>query len=438
MADIAPAPAPVPVSPAPAAHEVVVDQNPINSSAPMGAQAPPRPAGEITSHGRPESRREAIARAFAKSREGVELPPAKARIGHNQPPEPIEKAKPTASPKAEKSESKAASNSANEAPFNLRQRPVERGEHGHFAPSGRQDAQSAGQRQSAPPQQRQANPLPAADPYREPLRRMSQAAKAEWPAAPASVREDVHRMSREFVNFHQRAKATHAAFAPIKPYYDLARSHGTTLEHALSNYVGMENKLRSDPIGGLDVLVRNMNLRTANGQQITLQDIAHYVLSRTPEQHALTQTGNVTSAHNAQISQLTQQVTQLTAALQHMHNQQQYRQRYNQTKRGVDRFAETHPRIDEPGFGDVVVQELRAGHNLEQAYQRAQLLRPSGGTAQTRPTGAAAQTRTVDRSISGAPSAAPSSGKAQRRAGSKPASRRDIIADAIRKTNGSL
>jgi TolA-binding protein len=160
-------------------------------------------------------------------------------------------------------------------------------------------------------------------------------------------------------------------------------------------------------------------------------------LSRTPEQHALTQTGNVTSAHNAQIAQLTQQVTQLTAALQHMHNQQQQRQRYNQTKRGVDRFAETHPRIDEAGFSDVVVQELSAGYGLKQAYQRAQLLRPNGVAAQTRPNGAA-QTRTVDRSISGAPSAAPSNGKAPRRAGAQPTNRRDVIAAAIRKANGSL
>ena len=434
MPDI-PAAAPVPAAAPPAAHEVVVDQNPVNTPAPVGSQAPPRPPGEATSHGRPESRREAIQRAFAKSREGVELPAAKARIGHNQPPEPIEQAKPKVAAKAEKPQPKTT----NEAPLNLRQRPVERGEHGHFVPKERPEAPSPARQPS--PGAPVANTLPAADPYREPLRRMSPAAKAEWHAAPASVREDVHRMHREFGNFYQRAKATHEAFQPIKPYYDLARSHGTTLDRALGNYVGMENKLRSDPIGGLDVLVRNMNLRTADGQQITLPDIAHYVLSRTPEQHALTQTGNVTSAHNAQIAQLTQQVTQLTAALQHMHNQQQQRQRYNQTKRGVDRFAETHPRIDEAGFSDVVVQELRAGHGLEQAYQRAQLLqpnvRPNGVTAQTRPNGAA-QTRTVDRSISGAPSAAPSNGKAPRRAGAPPSNRRDVIAAAIRKANGSL
>ena len=137
MPDI-PAAAPVPAAAPPAAHEVVVDQNPVNTPAPVGSQAPPRPPGEATAHGRPESRREAIQRAFAKSREGVELPPAKARIGHNQPPEPIEQAKPKVAAKAEKPQPKTT----NEAPLNLRQRPVERGEHGHFVPKERPEAPS--------------------------------------------------------------------------------------------------------------------------------------------------------------------------------------------------------------------------------------------------------------------------------------------------------
>ena len=54
----------------------------------------------------------------------------------------------------------------------------------------------------------------------------------------------------------------------------MARSQGTSLPAALNNYIGIEHKLRSDPIGGLDVIVNNLNLRTSDGRRITLADVA--------------------------------------------------------------------------------------------------------------------------------------------------------------------
>jgi hypothetical protein len=201
----------------------------------------------------------------------------------------------------------------------------------------------------------------------------------------------------------------------------------------------METKLRNDPLGGLDTLVHNMNLRTADGYQLTFRDIAQYVASQSPAEHAQVRTANVQGAHDARIGQLTTQVSKLAAALQQMHSQQQYSQRYGQTRQGVDRFADTHPRLDE--LSDVIVQELRAGHTLENAYARANLLRPPTA-AQTRNGNgngaAAAQTRApVDRSISGAPAGAAPNGRADRRT-SKPGNRRDIIANAVRRAGGSL
>jgi hypothetical protein len=400
---------------------VVIDQNPANPPAPVGSQAPPSPQA------RAESRREAIQKSFTKSREGKAFPEAQAKPGHNRPPEPLAATAAPASPK-EKTPPPAGGIDLRRPPSANTALPPARGEHGHFAPRADRAQQPAAQQ--AP----QGQQLPASDPYREPLARMSQAAKANWHAAPAHVRAEVHRMHREFSNFHQQARQLHEAFKPLQPYYDLARSQGTSLDRALNNYVSMENKLRADPIGGLDVLVRNMNLRTPDGQQITLADIAQYVLSRTPEQHAQMQTQNLTSAHNSHINQLTQQISQLAGVVQHMQARQQYRNQYRQMKRGVDRFAATHPRIDEPGFGDIVVQELKAGHQLDHAYARANLLRPPGRT------NPAAQTRAPDRSISGSPAGAPATfdGRTPRRAGQPPPSRRDIIAHAVRRASGSL
>ena len=76
-----PAPAPAPAS------EVPVNPNPVTAPAPIGSQAPQKPAGETTEP-RPQSRREAIQRAFERAEASRPKPePAKARMGHNQPPE---------------------------------------------------------------------------------------------------------------------------------------------------------------------------------------------------------------------------------------------------------------------------------------------------------------------------------------------------------------
>ena len=119
--------------------------------------------------------------------------------------------------------------------------------------------------QSAPAQQAPAHrQLPETAPYRDPPPRMAEHAKADWAAAPERVRGEVHRMHQEFAN------AYHAL--PRRPRDDEHASasstrwrqqHGTTLDRALNNYVSMEQKLRTDLVGGLDIIVNNLNLQDA-------------------------------------------------------------------------------------------------------------------------------------------------------------------------------
>jgi hypothetical protein len=109
-----------------------------------------------------------------------------------------------------------------------------------------------------------------------------------------------------------------------------------------------------------------------------------------------------------------------------MHTQQQF----TYTRSAVDQFAETHPRFDE--LGTLIEAELKFGFDLETAYRRAELLRPTPA-AQTR--APPAQTRTADKSISGSPDVAPSNGASRSQ---KPVGRREAIGNAIRRVNGGL
>jgi hypothetical protein len=112
--------------------------------------------------------------------------------------------------------------------------------------------------------------------------------------------------------------------------------------------------------------------------------------------------------------------------LAQMHTQQQF----VYTRSQVDQFADSHPRFDE--LGDLIEQELKFGFDLETAYRRAELFRPTTHAAQTRTP--SAQTRPADKSISGSPDVSPSNGASRSK---KPVGRREAIQNAMR-ANGVL
>jgi hypothetical protein len=407
--------------PAGGASEVAINPEPVASPTPVGQQAPSKPVGPDFkgSEHRAESRREAIQKAYERASNPPPKPErhaekpapvADAKPGHNNPPEPTEK-------------------------LDLKKRPAEqpRGDRGQFAPrqqNPQPDQQRVPQGQRAPHKQ-----LPEGTPYRAPPPRMADHAKAEWHAAPESVRGEVYRMAQEFDAAHRYYRGDHETMNSIRQFHDMATQHGTTLQKALTNYVSMEQRLRQDPVGGLDVIVNNLNLRSPNGQKLTFRDIAYHVLSQSPEQLRTMQTANAQGAQSHQIGALHQQIAGLQQHLHQMHTAQQF----TYTRSAVDQYAATHPRFDE--LGDIIEDELKRGFDLDTAYRRAELLRPGTHAAQTRSTTHAAQTRTpsaqtrpADKSIHGAPDS-PSNGTSR---SEKPVGRREAIQSAIRRVNGGL
>jgi hypothetical protein len=399
---------------------VQINQNPVNSSNPLGPQAPHAPTGELEGgKGRPQSRREAIQAAFdrankpqaktAKPAEKASPPAAEAKKGHNQPPE----------------DTPQEGLDLKKRPSDQPQQDRPRGERGQFAPRAKAEDGQTGQTgqngQTAP-----ARKLPEGVPYRDPPPRISERARQDWDTAPESVRGDYHRLHQEAEGIHRHYKAVADAYQPVAHFDQMARQHGTTLQAALTNYVSMEQKLRADPVGGIDVIVNNLGLKAPNGQPIGLRDIAYHVLSQSPEQLQMLQQGNQQTAASQQIGALHQQVNGLKSALQQMHTEQQFKQ----VRSAVDQFAESHPRFDE--LGTIIERELKLGFDLETAYRRADRLFPGNTAAQTRTT--PAQTRPVDRSISGSPDVTgsnPASRKPQ-----KTPERREAIQNAIRRVNG--
>jgi len=426
MSDTNVAPA---AAPAAAPSEAVIDQSQVARPNPVGSQAPIKPVGDIEgSPHRTESRRDTISRAFQRANE-------RAGMGHNNPPEPMAKERtppPQRTQRAEPKTEKTGAPAADEK-LDLKKRPADQQprDQGRFAPRERPPGERGQQQRQpgAPGQTPPAQQLPSHAPYHQPpsQRGWSQAARNDWATTPESVRADVHRMHKEFMGAQQAAQADRQEMNTLRPYQQLAKQGNTTIAKALENYLGIEQMLTEDPIAGLSKIVDNLNRQTSDGRRLTLRDIAHYLATQSPEGHQLLQARNQQQVQQHQMGRLYQSVNQLA------HQQQQliYGLRYNNTRGAVDRFAETHPRIDE--LGDDIKRELGFGYDLPTAYKRAALLKPAAHADQTRTT--SAQTRHVDRSISGAP-AGPANGSGRRPKAS--ASVREAVANAQKRVNGSI
>ena len=405
--------------------EVVINPNPVSTPNPLGVQAPDRPQPTAA-----EERRAAIQRAFERASSPPPktdrpaqraAPPADAKAGHNQPPEPT---------KPERLDLRKRPQADDAVPSAAQPR-----DRGRFAPRQQADAGSNAALRQAPAAQ--ANPqrgptvqrLHPNAPYATPPARMAEHAKAEWHATPESVRGEVGRMQDEFVKAYRVYKNDFDEMSKIRHFHKMATEHGTTLQQALTNYVGMEQKLRADPVAGLDVIVNNLNLRTPDGQKLGLRDIAYHVLSQSPEQLRQLQMGNQQSAASQQIMALNARIEGLQQTVQQMHTAQQF----TQTRSAIDVFADSHPRFDELGLA--IERELKFGFDLETAYRRAEMLHPATHAPQTRTP--SAQTREADRSIHGTHEIGPTQGTSRRPRTASPTARA-AVANAIARLNGHI
>jgi len=418
MSDVTVAPAATPAASTPAAaptpaapqHEVQINQNPTGTPNPVPPQAPP-----AEDKPRPVSRQEGLQRAFDKHRAERPAPPREAKKGDNAPPEdtPDEK-------------------------FDLKKRPSDQAakidqprDRGRFAPKAAPSDMgvsgvAAGQPAARPGTQAAPQPYvpPAGSPaHHHPLPRMSPRAAAAWDKVPDEVRADAHRMYREISQAFTKYKGAHDAMQAIAPYDQMAREQGTTLARVLENHVGIEAKLREDPIGGLEVIVHNLNLQTPDGQKLTLRDLAWHHLNQTPEQQQLIQQRNEAQAVRLQLEQMRRE----QEALANEYRRMQYAQHFQTTRGAVDQYAGQRPRFDE--LGPLIHREVQLGFPLDEAYRRAELLAGPPTAAQTR-TQTPAQTRTPDRSISGAPSGGLNGANGTRTG--KPVSRKDALEHAFR------
>lgn len=239
-----------------------------------------------------------------------------------------------------------------------------------------------------------AEKAPGAGPAEAPPR-FSPDAKAAWASVPEAVRAETHRALKELsdgLGQYQRV------FEPLKPYYQLARQHETTVHETLERYVGLDFALLSEkPQERLGAIERVLDYAG-----ITPRDYAAFVMGQKPDE--------TQSRNDSTIRELRQEIANLKNEMGGVSKSLQQR-REDETLKQVEAFAEENPRLKDREFQKLVYRLLssKMAEDLKGAYDMADRLNPAPVTAQTTASTAAnakpgtAQTRNGNLSITGGP-----------------------------------
>jgi hypothetical protein len=357
---------PAPEAPAGA----VINENAGSFNEPLGSQAPEaKPSAEPA---KSASLNDSIDRAFAK----VEAKQA-------EPDKPAEKpAKPEAKVDA-KAEPKAA---------------PERGEGGKFVAK---EPKPGEQPQAKAPEQVKPSFTASEAPSR-----FSDDAKKEWATAPESVRKETERAIKELTDGFQKYKQSAERDSTLNEFHEMAKASGKDLSGVVREYVNMEQKLRTDLVGGLDLICQRVG--------VSLRDVAAHVMGQKPEEQAIQQDATIRELKQ-QIGRLEQQLGGVTQTIE--------QQREQATLTEINKFAADHPRFEE--LAEDISFFLKSGRakDLPEAYQLAERLNPAPAAAAKDDTQAASsaapeppvQPDKGTKSINGAPSPGLTSPSAKKR-----------------------
>lgn len=253
----------------------------------------------------------------------------------------------------------------------------ERDETGRFAPK----AGDKVEQQSAPVEA--VAPVVDTKPAVEPPTRFSPDAKAAWATTPEPVKAEINRAMTEMERGLQEYQTR---YAPLKPYEEMAKQHGTSLETALQNYTNMESMLAKDPV-------------------VAFEKICEFI-GKTPQQFF----SEISNGRQQQqpvdpiVSQLRQQVEQLQQQLSGVSTTIQSQQEA-EVQQQIQAWASDKPRFEE--LRETMAKLAQGGmvNDLDEAYEMAARLKPAAvqpAPTQTKPD-LKAQTLKGSLSTTGAP-----------------------------------
>ena len=250
--------------------------------------------------------------------------------------------------------------------------------------------------------------------HQEPPARFLPEARTKWPNVPNEVKAEVHRVAQEYEAEISKGKQAAERYEPLRQFDEIAQKNGRELKDSLAKVVQLETALARSPVIGLEMILREIGPRKADGSPLSLYDVAQHVAKLTPQQFAQNMQGAAPQGRQQQ-PQPSPEVAALTKELNNIKSTLAQQQ----AAPIVQTFAASHPDYEalQPQIAAVlksgVIDQiygtgLSPAQKLEQAYRMAGGQSPSRSEPEPAPVHSEAPAaRPVDpdgsKSIRGAP-----------------------------------
>jgi hypothetical protein len=204
----------------------------------------------------------------------------------------------------------------------------------------------------------------------EPPKRFSEGSKAVWRNVPREVQGEISRWERE----SEEAKPRLERYESIRQFDELAKANGRDLRESLAKINQFENMMRTNPIGALHSILAEIGPRKADGQAVSLFEIASHIVNSGQEGYSRS-----IAAANAQ-----QQQEKQSQAFEQQRSEMVRMQDQMIRTTVIDPFKASHPRYDE--LEDDIAMFLKSGkitptlsvhEKLSMAYEMAERLNPA-------------------------------------------------------------
>lgn len=197
-----------------------------------------------------------------------------------------------------------------------------------------------------------------------------------WRNVPRAVRRDIETMEREHTAQIDQFKDVSERYSRLRDFDELAKSNGRDLRESLMQVHRFENMMRQNPVAALNMALREAGPRKADGNPLSLYEIAQHIVQQGPEgyQRMAAVPQPQQPQEDPRVGQLQKELAQIKA--QHL------------AASVIEPFKAKHPRYDE--LQDDIAFFLESGkvpaslspqERLAAAYDMAVRINPASHVA---------------------------------------------------------
>lgn len=210
--------------------------------------------------------------------------------------------------------------------------------------------------------------------YPEPPAKFLPDAKENWRNVPRTVQRDIATMAAEHEREVNQYRQNNERYESVRQYDELARSNGRELKDSLARVHEIENVMQANPIAGLNRILMEIGPRKADGQAVSLYEVAEHIVRQGPDgyQQMMSQ-----QPQQQQASREDPRISQLEQRLASMQEEQLANQVIQPFMAEHPRYAELEQDIAFFLQSGRIPDSLSAPERLEAAYYMADRINPA-------------------------------------------------------------